>query len=200
MPATAWSARSKKSAPVEVTRQLETNFLGALRMTQATLPVMRSQGSGEIVQISTVGAVGTMPLFGLYNASKWALEGFSEALASEVSNSGIRVTIAELGGFATDWAWGSLEFAETDPAYDEVRISNFGTAEFPWDMSGQDKDKNDADPSLAAFRLIEHLDSEERPLRLLVGDDAPVHVAAALQLRRDDYMKNSGFSWPEPVT
>ncbi|WP_222850230.1 SDR family NAD(P)-dependent oxidoreductase [Allosaccharopolyspora coralli] len=82
---------------------IETNLLGPLWLAQAALRPMRIRGSGQIVQISTVGAVGTMPTLGAYNASKWGLEGFSEALAAEARDFGIRVTIAELGGVGTEW-------------------------------------------------------------------------------------------------
>jgi NAD(P)-dependent dehydrogenase (short-subunit alcohol dehydrogenase family) len=125
---------------LDVREQMETNFFGALWVTQAVLPIMRAQGSGHIVQISTVGGVGTMPTFGLYNASKWALEAFSEALATEVADTGIRITIAELGGFATDWAWSSTRFARGLPAYAALRERTFGTRQLPWDMNQQGAD------------------------------------------------------------
>jgi NAD(P)-dependent dehydrogenase (short-subunit alcohol dehydrogenase family) len=97
----------------EAREQLDTNFFGALWCGSArpSCRTLRERRSGHIVQISTVGAVGSMPTFGMYNASKWALEGFSEALAAEVAPGGVRVTIAELGGFATDCAWSSMRFA-----------------------------------------------------------------------------------------
>lgn len=180
----------------EAREQMETNFFGALWVTQAVLPVLRAQRSGHIVQISSVGGVGTMPAFGLYNASKWALEAFSEALAAEVADLGIRVTIAELGGFATDWAWSSMRFAPGLPAYDPLRERTFGTAKLPWDMSQKATDTS-ADPREAAAALMKHLATETAaPLRLLVGADAPEHVSMALARRRDDYRKDPGFTWP----
>ncbi len=179
---------------LDAREQMETNFFGALWVTQAVLPAMRAQGSGHIVQISSVGGVGTMPAFGAYNASKWALEAFSEALAAEVADLGIRTTIAELGGFATDWAWSSMRFARGLPAYDALRERTFGTRHLPWDMSQTD---TGADPRDAAAALISHVARDTPgPLRLLVGTDAPGHVAAALAGRRDDYRKNPGFEWP----
>lgn len=180
----------------EARAQMETNFFGALWVTQAVLPLMRAQRSGHVVQISSVGGVGTMPAFGLYNASKWALEAFSEALAAEVEDLGIRVTIAELGGFATDWAWGSMQFAHGLHAYDALRERVFGVAQLPWDMSRKVSDTS-ADPRDAAAALMKHLSSAgPTPLRLLVGADAPGHVSLALASRRDDYRRNPGFTWP----
>ncbi|MET0283740.1 MAG: SDR family NAD(P)-dependent oxidoreductase [Polyangiales bacterium] len=175
--------------------QLDTNFFGALWVTQAVLPHLRARGRGHIVQISTVGAVGTMPMFGLYNASKWALEGFSEALAAEVAGFGVRVTIAELSSFATDWAWNSMQFADNDPAYDTLREQTFGTPKLPWDMKEKQNDPA-AQPSEAAQSLYAHVTAESGPLRLLVGAEAPEQVQTALSRRRDDYQRNKGFTWP----
>lgn len=187
---------TEEVAEDEVEAQLATNFLGALWVTQACLPHLRTQGSGHIVQVSTVGAVGTMPTFGMYNASKWALEGFSEALAAEVAPFGIRVTIAELGGFATDWAGSSMRFATPLGAYDELRTQMFGSPDVPWDTSGQTEDDGQPGAEVAARALLEHLDRPDGPLRLLVGEEAAEHVAMALAMRRDDYARNPGFEWP----
>ncbi|MET8763550.1 SDR family NAD(P)-dependent oxidoreductase [Lentzea sp. NPDC004782] len=92
--------------------QLEVNLFGVLHVTQAVLPLLRKQGSGHIVQISTVGGVAAFPNLGGYHASKWALEGLSESLAQEVAPFGIKVTLVEPGGFATDWSGSSAVRAE----------------------------------------------------------------------------------------
>ena len=84
----------------EIRDQLETNFFGALWVTQAVLPILREQGSGHIIQISTIGGVGAFPNIGAYHASKWALEGLTEALSKEVAELGIKVTLVEPGGFS----------------------------------------------------------------------------------------------------
>src|ERR1700694_3605694 len=84
----------------EARAQIETNLFGALWVTQAVLPIMRAQQSGHIIQISSIGGVWTVPTGGLYHASKWGLEGFSQALADEVKRIGIKVTIIEPSGFA----------------------------------------------------------------------------------------------------
>jgi NAD(P)-dependent dehydrogenase (short-subunit alcohol dehydrogenase family) len=189
----------------EVTEQeareiVDTNLFGAMWVTQAALPHLRARGRGHVVQISTVGGVGTMPFFGLYNASKWALEAFSEALAAEVRPFGVRVTIAELGGFGTDWAGSSLRFASPEAAYDDVRASVFGSPTVPWEVPDDAAAAaTDPPPSVAAAALRAHVDAPDGPLRLLVGDDAPIHVAAALAVRRDDYRRDDRFDWP-PAT
>jgi NAD(P)-dependent dehydrogenase (short-subunit alcohol dehydrogenase family) len=178
----------------EARRHLDTNLFGPLWVCQAVLPHLRRQGDGHIVQISSTGGVGTMPLFGLYNAGKWALEGLSEALAGELAGSGVRVTIAELGAFATDWAGSSMRFARPVPGYDEVRTSLFGTSTVPWELpENGDSPPDGADPREAASALVDFVKRGDDRLRLLVGDDAPSQVAIALDRRREDYGRDPRF-------
>ena len=92
--------------------QIETNLFGALWVTQAALPILREQGSGHVIQVSSIGGVHAFPGIGLYHASKWGLEGFTQALAGEVAGLGIKVTIVEPGGFSTDWAGPSAVTAD----------------------------------------------------------------------------------------
>lgn len=174
---------------------LDTDLLGALWTSQAAVPVMRAQGTGHIVQISTVGAVGTMPTMGLYNAAKWGLEGFSEALAGEVKDFGIRVTIAELGGIDTQWATGSMQFATPKPAYDDLRTTLFGLATVPWPVD-EGTTGGGTPPEHAAEAILSHLQNPDGRLRLLVGDDAPGQVAAALDARLADYGRDSRYPGP----
>jgi NAD(P)-dependent dehydrogenase (short-subunit alcohol dehydrogenase family) len=184
----------------EARRHLDTNLFGPLWVCQAVLPHLREQAGGHIVQISSTGGVGAMPLFGLYNAGKWALEGLSEALAGELAGSGIRVTIAELGSFATDWAGSSMQFARPLAAYDGVRTSLFGAPSVPWEPPENGSAPADgADPREAAAALVDFVDRDDERLRLLVGDDAPAHVAIALDRRREDYGRDPRFSWPAPT-
>src|ERR671921_1633957 len=83
----------------DVRSQLETNLFGALWVTQAALPIMREQGSGHIIQVSSIGGISAFPSVGAYHASKWALEGLSQSLSQEVKDFGIHVTLVEPGGF-----------------------------------------------------------------------------------------------------
>jgi NAD(P)-dependent dehydrogenase (short-subunit alcohol dehydrogenase family) len=102
--------------------QIETNLFGALWVTKAALPYLREQGSGHIIQVSSIGGVQAFPTLGLYHASKWGLEAFSQSLAAEVADLGIKVTIVEPTGYTTDWAGPSSVQAEHNPAYDAADL------------------------------------------------------------------------------
>lgn len=175
---------------------LDLNLFGAMWICRAAIPHLRAGGGGDIVQISTVGAIGSMPTFGLYNASKWALEGFSEAMSAELAPFDIRVTIAQLGGFATDWAGSSMSFATPKTEYDDLRNTLFGTTEIPWPVADPQAQSTDADPRTAAEALVAHLAQPDRPLRILIGDDARGQAALAYTARRDSYGEDRDFNWP----
>ncbi|MGW4113370.1 SDR family NAD(P)-dependent oxidoreductase [Actinosynnema sp. NPDC004786] len=144
--------------------QVETNLFGAVWVVQAVLPHLREQGSGHIVQLSSVAGVVAMPLGGAYHASKWALEGLNEALAREVADFGVKVTVIEPGGFATRDGRNPEPLAngfqaEPNPAYDahRRRMAGFG-ASMPA-----------GDPAAAARALLKLVDAENPPLRVLFG-------------------------------
>jgi NAD(P)-dependent dehydrogenase (short-subunit alcohol dehydrogenase family) len=101
--------------------QIETNLFGALWVTQAALPLLRAQQSGHLVQVSSIGGIVAFAGIGLYHATKWGLEGFSEALSQEVAEFGIHVTLVEPGGFDTDWGGSSAVHAEPLDAYEPLR-------------------------------------------------------------------------------
>ncbi|MEV0245802.1 SDR family NAD(P)-dependent oxidoreductase [Nocardia sp. NPDC050712] len=187
--------------------QMDTNFFGALWVSQAAAPHLRAQGHGHIVQISTVGAVGSLPLFGLYNASKWALEGFSAALADELRPFGVHVTLAQLGGFDTDWAKSSMKFGTGLPAYADLRTGILGMADYP-DPAGapettdtaadsaEESEWVEAAPEVAAAGLLDLVNLPNPPLRKVIGPGAHQMVALALDQRRQDYLSDPEFSWP----
>jgi NAD(P)-dependent dehydrogenase (short-subunit alcohol dehydrogenase family) len=139
--------------------QFETNFYGALWVTQAVLPLMRSRGSGHIVQISSIGGVMAWPNLGLYNASKWALEGLSQSLAAEVGSLGVKVTLIEPTGYATEWGGGSATFAQPVAAYDGVR--EYIAANWSNISVGE--------PQATAQALLALVDADEPPLRAFFG-------------------------------
>jgi NAD(P)-dependent dehydrogenase (short-subunit alcohol dehydrogenase family) len=106
----------------DIRAQIETNLFGVINLTKAAIPVLRKQGSGHIIQLSSVGgrvgAMGRAP----YSAAKWGVEGFSEVLAKELAPLGIRVTVIEPGGFRTDFAGSSTTITEGRPEYDSTAI------------------------------------------------------------------------------
>ncbi|WP_433710904.1 SDR family NAD(P)-dependent oxidoreductase [Nocardia sp. CA-084685] len=185
----------------EIRAQMDTNFYGALWVSQAAVPHLRKQGSGHIVQISTVGAVGSLPLFSMYNASKWALEGFGASLADELRPFGIHVTLAQLGGFDTDWAKSSMKFATALPAYDDLRTGILGMPNYPdptapppeTDIDGE---WVEAPPEVAATELIALVNMPNPPVRKVIGPGAHHMVAMALDQRRQDYLSDPEFVWP----
>ncbi|MGJ5733772.1 SDR family oxidoreductase [Streptomyces caniscabiei] len=157
----------------QVRDQMETNFYGALWVTQAALPLLRAQGSGHIVQISTVGGVASFPNLGGYNASKWALEGLTEALAQEVAGFGIKVTLVEPGGFETDWAGSSATFATQLPAYDDLRTA----------VAAAWSDVKSGDPAATGPALLKIVDADNPPLRVFFGT-APLHLVPHIYAER----------------
>jgi NAD(P)-dependent dehydrogenase (short-subunit alcohol dehydrogenase family) len=143
----------------EARDQLETNLFGALWVTQAALPYLREQGSGHIIQVSSVGGVLAFPDLGMYHASKWGLEGFSQALNQEVRPLGIKVTLIEPMGYTTDWAGSSAKHARELPAYDIVRKNN--TARQSSSLRGN--------PEATGSVVLKLVDMEEPPLRIFFG-------------------------------
>ncbi|WP_416966709.1 SDR family oxidoreductase [Streptomyces sp. 4F14] len=157
----------------DVRDQMETNFFGALWVTQAVLPLLRAQGGGHIVQISSVGGVITFPLVGGYNASKWALEGLTDSLAQEVAAFGIKVTLVEPGSFATDWGGSSASFSEHLPAYEELHAAVVANlANVP-----------NGDPTAVGPALLKVVDAENPPLRIFFGD-FPLHFVPQVYAER----------------
>lgn len=111
----------EEASEAEARQQFETNVFGLLWITQAALPIMRKQGHGHIIQVSSILGIFTLPVLGIYNASKFAVEGLSETLAQEVKGFGINITLVEPNGFATDWAGSSSFHSEAIEAYDGVK-------------------------------------------------------------------------------
>ncbi len=145
--------------------QIETNLFGVINVTKAALPLLRQQGTGHIIQVSSIGGRRSSPGFAPYQAAKWGVEGFSEALAKEVRPLGIKVTILEPGGFRTDWSGASMTIHTSRPEYD----STVGAvARFQREYDGTQP----GDPRKAAAVILQVASLEEPPLRLLLGSDA----------------------------
>jgi NAD(P)-dependent dehydrogenase (short-subunit alcohol dehydrogenase family) len=144
----------------EARNQIETNVFGLLWTTQAVIPVMRAQGSGHIIQVSSALGVATLPVLGMYNASKFAVEGLSETLAAEVKGFGIHVTIVEPNGFATDWGGASaIHAARPLKEYDAVKEAF--KAGLTDDAFGV--------PEATEKAILKLVNTEHPPLRLFLG-------------------------------
>jgi len=154
----------------EAREQIETNLFGALWVTQAVLPIMRAQKSGHILQVSSIGGVNAFPTVGLYHASKWGLEGFSTSLAAEVAPFGIKVTLIEPAGYATDWGGPSAKRATPLQAYDGAREAI---------ASWRSKSVR-GDPEATGAAVLKIVDAKEPPLRVFFG-------SAALPMTKAEY-------------
>ena len=165
----------------EVRRMFEINFFGLSAMTRAVLPIMRKQRSGHIVNISSIGGLRSFPTLAYYNATKYAVEGFSEALSIEVAPLGIKVTIVEPSGFRTDWAGRSAGESKN-------RIADYATTAGKnlTDIRGY-SGKQPGDPVRAAAAIIAAVESPTPPLRLLLGKAALKGARGKLDMLKKDF-------------
>ena len=153
----------EESEDDEVRRMFDINVFGLANMTKEVLPIMRKQRSGHIVNIASIGGLVSFPAVGFYNATKYAVDGLSEALAKETAHLGIKVTVIAPSGFRTDWAGRSANNSK-------IEIEDYAPS--------AGKNKNDirgysgnqpGDPVRAAQAIIKAVNSENPPLRLLLG-------------------------------
>ncbi|WP_295792521.1 SDR family NAD(P)-dependent oxidoreductase [Mucilaginibacter sp.] len=149
----------EETSEQEARDQIETNVFGLLWVTQAVLPVMRAQGHGHIIQVSSVLGIVTLPVLGLYNASKFAVEGLTETLATEVKGFGINVSLIEPNGFATDWAGASAASTTPMDVYEPVKAAF--QAGLTDDIFGV--------PEATADAVLKLVDADNPPLRLFLG-------------------------------
>jgi NAD(P)-dependent dehydrogenase (short-subunit alcohol dehydrogenase family) len=149
----------EETSEKEARDQIDTNVFGLLWLTQAVIPVMRLQGQGHIINVSSTLGLVTMPVLGIYNASKYAVEGLSETLAAEVKQFGIKVSIVEPFGFSTDWSNASAIRTKAMPEYDQLKANRNSNP--PPDFWG--------DPAATAEAIVKLVDAEDPPLHLLLG-------------------------------
>jgi NAD(P)-dependent dehydrogenase (short-subunit alcohol dehydrogenase family) len=169
---------AEETTDAELRELMELHFFGPAALTRALLPQMRERGSGAIVQMSSMGGRFTFPGVGAYSATKFALEGWSEALAQEVDRFGIRVLIVEPGAFRTSFNGpGALLMSSRIGAYDE-QIEPLRTG------MPADDGKQPGDPAKAAAAILQALKSDHPPLRLVLGNDAVDAVYGALETAR----------------
>ena len=164
----------------EVRRMFEINFWGLSAMTRAVLPAMRARHSGHIVNISSIGGLRGSPSVGYYNATKFAVEGLSEALSQEVAPLGIKLLIVEPSGFRTDWAGRSA--GETANRIADYDATSGKRARMIRNSSGN----QEGDPVRAADAILQAVEASNPPLRLLLGNMALQGANAKVELLRRD--------------
>ncbi|EIZ1084214.1 SDR family oxidoreductase [Klebsiella oxytoca] len=157
----------------ELRDQLETNVFGVLHVTQAVLPILREQRAGHIIQISTMGGIMAFPTLGAYHASKWALEGMTDALSQEVTGFGIKVTLVEPGGFATGWSGASAIVADAHPAYAPLHEN----------MAARRAQVVLPEPVGFRSAILTVVDAEKPPLRVFFGE-GPTFMAPQVYQQR----------------
>lgn len=149
----------------DFTAQIDTNFYGTYHVSKAAIPTLRAQGSGHLIQISSVGGrVGNAGL-GAYQAAKFAVEGLSEVLAQELAPFGVHVTLIEPGAMRTDWAGTSMSIPEVSQPYQDT-VGQVAA------MMRQFDGQQGGDPAKIAAAILQVLDADQPPLRLLMGSDA----------------------------
>src|SRR5260370_4153967 len=169
----------------EARANFETNVFGTLSVIQAALPLLRAQGSGHILPVSSAGGIVAFPTGGIYEATKCAVEGLTEALAGEVAGFGIKVTIIEPGTFATEFiSASSIKSAPVMAEYDAVRKAVF--ASFKAEMFG--------DPAATAAAILKVVDADEPPLRLLLGSSLLPRIRQIYAERLDTWEKWAAVS------
>ena len=164
----------EEASEAEVRAEFDTNYFGTLRVIQAALPLLRQQGGGHIVGVSSGVGLVAFPLIGHYCASKWAFEALHESLSQEVQSFGIAVTLIEPGAYAT--SFGSPESLKMAPGldvYNEVRQQVMGAM-----MS-----MKQGDPQVTAEAVLQIVDAEHPPLRFMLGDQNLPMVRAAYDAR-----------------
>ncbi len=171
----------EESEEAEIRRMFEINFFGLVNMTKAVLPTMRSQKSGHIINITSIGGLIGNPGVGFYNATKFAVDGISESLSKETAPLGIKVIIVAPSGFRTDWAGRS---ANESP----VSIEDYAATAGKIKKTIRDSSGNQpGDPVKAAEAIIQVVESEHPPLRLLLGAAAFKNANLKLMDLKKDY-------------
>jgi NAD(P)-dependent dehydrogenase (short-subunit alcohol dehydrogenase family) len=168
--------------------QIDTNLLGVVNVTKAALPVLRAQGGGRVIQVSSIGGRLATPGLSAYQAAKWAVGGFSEVLAKEVAPLGIAVTVLEPGGMRTDWAGSSMRVAPISEPYRPT----VGAMAALHDGIGSGSALGD--PAKVAQVVLDVAAMDEPPLRLILGSEAYAYATAAARARAE-----SDAAW-RPVT
>jgi NAD(P)-dependent dehydrogenase (short-subunit alcohol dehydrogenase family) len=175
--------------PEQIKTQMDVNFFGLLRVTKKAMEVMRDQKpcGGLIQQVTSIGGQRGVPFFSIYCASKWAVDGFTEAVSKEVKPEwGIKFQCVEPGGFRTDWAGRSMSFPEKrHPAYDHMDAKK---------AMGDRHGTQAGDPKKGAKAMYELALMKDPPLRVVIGTDAYKAINEKIQTYSENYKKYEKIS------
>ncbi|MFI9101811.1 oxidoreductase [Streptomyces fildesensis] len=166
------------TTPESFRAQIETNLFGVVNVTKAALPILREQGDGHIITVSSVGGRLATPGLSAYQAAKWAVNGFTEVLAAEVASFGVKVTAIEPGGMQTDWAGSSMSVPTPSAPYADT-IGVLTT------LFEQGSRQALGDPAKVADAVMRLASMDEPPVRLLLGSDALNGARAAAEALTD---------------
>lgn len=170
---------AEELSDTEIEQIIATNLTGSIQLIKTALPYMRKQGGGRIIQISSYGGQVAYPANSMYHATKFGIEGFCEAVAQEVAQFNIGLTIVEPGGARTEFRYGSAKVANLMPEYDSCH--GF------LNMLDASKGLAPGDPARMAERIIESVDKEPAPLRMVLGSQALSATLTRLKERVADY-------------
>jgi NAD(P)-dependent dehydrogenase (short-subunit alcohol dehydrogenase family) len=166
--------------------QIDTNLFGVVNVTKAALPVLREQGGGHLIQVSSIGGRLATPGLAAYQSAKWAVGGFSSVLAKEVAPLGIKVTVLEPGGMQTDWAGSSMSIPPISEPYRETvgamaAMHNAETLAL-------------GDPAKVAQVVLHIAAMDQPPLRLILGSEAYAYATAAAEAQAESDRRWHGLS------
>jgi NAD(P)-dependent dehydrogenase (short-subunit alcohol dehydrogenase family) len=163
--------------PAAFRAQIDTNLFGVVNVTKAALPIMREQGGGHVIQVSSVGGRLATPGLAAYQSAKWAVGGFSSVLAAEVAPLGIKVTVLEPGGMQTDWAGSSMSVPPISEPYQPTvgRAAAMHNAET----------LALGDPAKVAQVILQVAAMDDPPLRLILGSEAYAYATAAARAQAE---------------
>ena len=174
-------AAVEESEEDQVRRMFEINVFGLSRMIHAVLPGMRKRGTGFIVNFSSIAGLCSFPALGYYNATKFAVEGLSEALWQEVEPLGIKVMLVEPSGFRTDWAGRSANESK-------LQIDDYAATAGEWRSEVRaDSGKQQGDPVRAVHAIVKAVESPKPPHHLLLGNAAYEGAMAKLEELRKEF-------------
>jgi len=172
----------------QIRQQMEINFFGLIDVTRKAMETMRDLKTGGVIQqVTSIGGQVGVPTFSIYCASKWAVEGFTEAIQQEVKPEwGIKFTCIEPGGFRTDWAGRSMDFGEKDhPAYDHINAK---------ETMGKRHGNQAGDPAKAAKVFYDLAVMDDPPIRCIVGTDAYTRINKKLESYKESITKFEKWS------